>query len=92
MPVKQKKCDHLPAVESLKQPKAYECAECIKDGSRWVHLRTCQACGITLCCDSSPNKHATAHFREQGHPVVISAEPGEQWMWCYEDELFFRYG
>ena len=68
-------------------PKAYECEECVKTGDRWVHLRTCQECGITLCCDSSPNKHASAHARSHpGHHVVRSAEPGENWYWCYEDE------
>ena len=83
-------CDHLNAV-SQPQVGAYECAECVKTGDRWVHLRTCQTCGVTHCCDSSPNKHATKHFHATQHPVVASAEPGEQWMWCYDDEMMVAY-
>lgn len=85
-----KTCEHLRAVTTPKEAKAYECEECVKTGDTWVHLRTCQECGITLCCDSSQNKHATAHFHSHGHPVVQSAEPGENWLYCYEDELFIR--
>ncbi|MBK7873201.1 MAG: UBP-type zinc finger domain-containing protein [Saprospiraceae bacterium] len=84
-------CSHIEALETLKSPVAHQCEECIKTGSSWVHLRTCQECGITLCCDSSPNKHATKHFYRSGHPVVISAEPGERWIWCYEDKSFATY-
>lgn len=91
MAVRTRTCEHLPKVEDLKQSKAYECEECKKTGDSWVHLRTCQTCGVTLCCDSSINKHATKHFRATGHPVIISAEPEEYWMWCYEDELFAKY-
>ncbi|MEM9856114.1 MAG: UBP-type zinc finger domain-containing protein [Bacteroidota bacterium] len=54
-----------------------------KTGDRWVHLRTCQTCGITLCCDSSPNQHASKHASSHAHPVVISAEPNETWAYCY---------
>ncbi len=84
-------CNHIQEIKELKQPVKLVCDECIKTGSRWVHLRTCQTCGATLCCDQSPNKHMTKHFHETGHPVVISAEPGEKWLWCYEDELFVEY-
>ena len=91
MALKSKKCTHIEAISEPLQPKAQVCEECIKTDSRWVHLRTCQTCGVTLCCDSSPNKHATAHFHDTGHPVVASAEPGERWFWCYEDEAFVRY-
>jgi ubiquitin-hydrolase Zn-finger-containing protein len=63
----------------------------VKTGARWVHLRTCQECGTTRCCDSSPNKHASKHAREGGHPVVASAEPGEQWLYCYPDESYAEY-
>ena len=91
MALKQKKCEHIEQVKELVPSKAYVCDECIKTGSQWVHLRTCQTCGTTLCCDSSPNKHATNHFKQTTHPIVISAEPGEKWMWCYEDKLFYRY-
>lgn len=91
MPLRQKRCEHLPNTDNLRIRKDYVCEECIKDNSTWVHLRTCQSCGITLCCDSSPNQHATKHFQNTNHPVVISAEPGEKWMWCYIDKLFYRY-
>ena len=91
MPIRQKSCQHLDVIEDLKTPINYTCEICSKNGDQWIHLRTCQSCGITLCCDSSPNKHMTKHFKETGHPVVISAEPGEKWMWCYEDKLFLKY-
>lgn len=84
-------CKHLSAITKLKQPKAYECEACIKEHGRWVHLRTCQECGVTLCCDSSPARHASKHAHETGHPVVISAEPGERWLWCYADEIMAEY-
>ena len=84
-------CKHLAAIKSLKQPKEYVCEECIKTGDEWMHLRTCQTCGITLCCDSSPNRHASKHAHYTGHPVVISAEPGERWLWCYKDEIMAEY-
>ena len=86
-------CEHLQSFDAkeIKPPKAYECEECIKTGDRWVHLRTCQQCGITLCCDSSPNKHASRHFQERTHPVIISAEPSEYWAWCYIDKKFLKY-
>lgn len=84
-------CEHLEKVKTITQPAQYVCEECIKAGSDWMHLRTCQTCGVTLCCDSSPNKHMTAHYHATNHPVVISAEPGEQWLWCYKDEAFAEY-
>ena len=83
--LKDKNCEHLENFEK-KLPKAYECEECVKAGGRWVHLRACQECGITLCCDSSPNQHASKHAKSHGHPVAISAEPGENWAYCYEHE------
>lgn len=89
--MKTKSCTHLDKIEEIKNATAYECSECIKTGDRWVHLRICQTCGETLCCDSSTNKHATAHAHLTGHAVVSSAEPGEKWLWCYKDELFQRY-
>lgn len=84
-------CSHLGALTEIKQAKAYECEECVKTGDRWVHLRTCQTCGTTLCCDSSPNRHATQHAHATSHPVVASAEPGERWLYCYPDDIFARY-
>jgi len=84
-------CTHLSAIESVKPARQYECEECAKLGDSWVHLRTCQTCGVTLCCDSSPNRHATRHARISGHPVVASAEPGERWLYCYPDGAFTEY-
>lgn len=84
-------CEHIEAVSAVKPAAAYECQECVKIGARWVHLRTCQTCGGTRCCDSSPNKHSSAHARESGHPVIASAEPGERWMYCFPDEVFAEY-
>jgi hypothetical protein len=83
-------CSHLQAIESLRPAKRV-CETCVEIGSRWVHLRTCQTCGITLCCDSSPHQHASHHARAASHPVVASAEPGERWLWCYVDEEFAEY-
>jgi CPA1 family monovalent cation:H+ antiporter len=77
--------DDLPA--TLPEPVPDVCAEC--DGERehvWVHLRRCLTCGHVACCDSSDGKHATAHHRATGHPVMRSVEPGEAWRWCYVDE------
>ena len=84
-------CTHIDAVDRVKPPKAYECEECVKIGAAWVHLRTCQTCGVTLCCDSSPNKHASKHARHVHHPVIASAEPGERWLYCYVDDAFAEY-
>ena len=63
------------------------CEDCVRIGSWWVHLRLCMTCGNVGCCDNSPHKHATAHFRLTGHPIMKSFEPGEEWGWCYVDEL-----
>ncbi|HEX2164189.1 MAG TPA: UBP-type zinc finger domain-containing protein [Thermoanaerobaculia bacterium] len=68
------------------------CEECLAIGSRWVHLRLCLTCGHVGCCDSSPNRHATAHHHATEHPVIRSFEPGEDWAWCYVDQRFFRTG
>jgi hypothetical protein len=84
-------CAHIAAVTELKAPHGRECEECVKIGAVWVHLRTCQTCGVTLCCDSSPNRHASKHARKQHHPVIASAEPGERWLYCFEDEDFVQY-
>ena len=66
------------------------CVDCLKIGGRWVHLRRCVSCGHVGCCDSSPNRHATAHFAETAHPLIQSYEPGEEWFWCYVDEVAFE--
>jgi ubiquitin-hydrolase Zn-finger-containing protein len=84
-------CAHIVAVQSVKHPKRHECEECVKIGSRWLHLRTCQSCGVTLCCDSSPNRHASKHAKSSGHPVIASGEKGEQWLYCYPDDAFAEY-
>lgn len=84
-------CQHLFKWENLIKAKKHECDECVKTGDRWVHLRTCQTCGTTLCCDSSPNKHASKHAKRESHPVAISTEHGEQWAWCYLDEQMVEY-
>jgi hypothetical protein len=84
-------CSHLDDVSAIKHAKARQCEECVKIGARWMHLRTCQTCGVTLCCDSSPNRHASNHARGSGHPVIASAEPGERWMYCYLDDLMADY-
>ena len=84
-------CEHISNLEALLTPKAYECEACVKIGSDWVHLRTCQTCGATLCCDSSPNRHASKHARSTSHPVVASAEPGERWLYCFPDDAFAEY-
>lgn len=82
-----KPCDHAGDVKirNVTRP-APGCEDCMKIGARWVHLRACLTCGHVGCCDSSPNKHATAHFRGTRHPIISSAEPGEAWCWCYLDE------
>ena len=84
-------CAHLAGIVTVKRPKAYECEECVKTGSSWVHLRTCQTCGTTRCCDSSPNRHASQHARSSQHPVAASAEPGERWLYCFPDDAFAEY-
>ena len=84
-------CQHLNGIESIKQPKARQCEDCVTIGAAWVHLRTCQSCGVTLCCDSSPNRHASKHARATNHPVVASAEPGERWLYCFPDDAFVEY-
>jgi len=84
-------CAHLVAVTTVRHAQRWECAECVKIGAQWVHLRTCQECGATLCCDSSLNRHASKHARASEHPVVASAEPGERWLYCYPDDGFAEY-
>jgi hypothetical protein len=84
-------CAHIESIHSVKQPTRHECEECVKIHSHWVHLRTCQTCGVTLCCDSSPNRHASAHARAAHHPVVASAEQGERWLYCFPDDAFAEY-
>ena len=81
-----RRCTHLQTIRAV-TPSAQGCEECLAIGSGWVHLRLCLTCGHVGCCDSSPNRHATKHFHATGHAVVRSLEPGEDWKWCYVDEL-----
>jgi len=84
-------CRHIKDIVAVVRPKAQECDECAKTGSRWVQLRTCQSCGATLCCDSSPNRHASKHARASGHPVIASAQPGDHWLYCFADDAYGEY-
>jgi uncharacterized UBP type Zn finger protein len=78
-------CTHLGEIKDV-APSSRVCDECVAMGSTWVHLRMCLSCGRVGCCDSSPNRHATAHFDDAGHPIMRSVEPGEAWRWCFVDE------
>ncbi|MER6559028.1 UBP-type zinc finger domain-containing protein [Streptomyces sp. NPDC001027] len=78
--------EHLPASTAVTARTPDGCEECLAIGGHWVHLRLCLTCGHVGCCDSSPGKHATAHFSRTGHPVIQSFESGEDWRWCFIDE------
>jgi hypothetical protein len=78
-------CSHVSLIRDV-TPSADGCEDCLRIGSRWVHLRLCLQCGHVGCCDSSPNRHASKHAPAAGHPIVRSFEPGEDWRWCYVDE------
>ena len=83
-------CAHVDQVRYLAPDgEVAGCPQCMAAGDRWVHLRMCQVCGQIGCCDNSPNRHATRHHQETGHVIIRSVEPGEDWSWCYEDEVFF---
>ena len=82
-------CSHLDQVIEV-DPRTDGCEECLAGGGRWVHLRMCMSCGHIGCCDSSPGRHATSHHRQTTHPLVRSFEPGEEWWWCYPDEMAFE--
>ena len=82
-------CGHLDQVRDV-APNSDGCEDCLRIGGRWVHLRMCMTCGHVGCCDNSPGRHATAHFRATTHPVISSYEPGEDWFWCYLDEVAFE--
>ncbi len=84
-------CEHIQAGARVGPPLA-GCASCLESGGTWVHLRQCLTCGRTGCCDQSPNRHATAHHHETGHPVIRSAEPGEGWWWCYVHDILYEPG
>ena len=81
-------CSHLDQIAVTQLPDAIAgCEDCLAIGGTWVHLRMCQMCGHIACCDSSPNRHASAHAGRARHPIARSAEPGETWSWCYDDQL-----
>ena len=79
-------CTHLDEIKNV-EPNTEGCEECLKSGDSWVHLRMCLSCGHVGCCDSSPNRHATKHFKHVKHPLMRSIEPGEEWGWCFVDEV-----
>jgi hypothetical protein len=86
-------CSHIDRITMTDLPDVIEgCQDCLAIGGQWVHLRMCESCGHIGCCDSSPNRHASAHARDAEHPVARSAEPGENWSWCYVDEVAFVVG
>jgi hypothetical protein len=82
-------CTHLDQIISV-IPSADGCEDCLALGRHdWVHLRVCQECGHVGCCDNSPGRHATAHYRRVDHPIIRSYEPGEGWFYCYPDNVMF---
>ena len=82
-------CTHLDQARDV-QPRTHGCEECMKTGDKWVHLRMCLTCGHVACCDSSKNKHARRHYHSTHHPLVQSIEPGEDWAWCYIDQVMLE--
>jgi hypothetical protein len=82
-------CEHVAAIADV-TPSAKGCEDCLKIGASWVHLRLCRNCGHVGCCDSSPNRHATKHFHGVGHPMIQSFETGEDWGYCYVDDMFYE--
>jgi uncharacterized UBP type Zn finger protein len=84
-------CTHTDRIEIVDLPEHIAgCEDCLAVGDRWVHLRMCMTCGYVGCCDSSPNKHASRHARIIGHPIARSLEPGENWLWCFIDEVLME--
>jgi uncharacterized UBP type Zn finger protein len=85
-----KECTHTGQIHEV-SPNTRGCEECLKSGDSWVHLRLCMTCGHVGCCDSSKNKHATKHFHQTRHPIMRSLERGEDWGWCYVDEVELQF-
>ena len=84
-------CTHLDTIKVLQLPDSVAgCEDCLRDGGVWLHLRICLGCGHVGCCDDSPSRHASAHGRASGHPIIRSLEPGEDWSWCFQDEVAMR--
>ena len=85
------RCTHLDSVTVTELPDAADgCVDCLPTGDPWCHLRICLSCGHVGCCDDSPNRHATAHAQDTGHPLIRSIQPGEEWSWCFVDEVAMR--
>ena len=82
-------CSHLDQIQ-LVQPNSDGCQQCIQMGDTWVNLRLCMTCGQVGCCDDSKNKHASKHHAGSGHPIIMSFQPDEEWLWCYVDEVLFN--
>jgi uncharacterized UBP type Zn finger protein len=82
-------CPHLAEIREV-TPSADGCEDCLRIGDQWVHLRLCLTCGHVGCCDDSRNRHAAAHYRSSGHPMIRSFEPDETWLWCFVDQLGFE--
>jgi uncharacterized UBP type Zn finger protein len=82
-------CSHLDMIRDV-TPSAEGCEDCLKIGGTWLHLRICRTCGHVGCCDQSPNRHARKHAEETKHPIVQSIEPGEDWIWCFVDEVYLE--
>jgi uncharacterized UBP type Zn finger protein len=84
-------CTHLDHIEITELPESVDgCADCLATGGVWMHLRICLECGKVGCCDDSPNRHASAHAQSSEHPIIRSIEPGEDWSWCFPDQLGMR--
>jgi hypothetical protein len=84
-------CTHLDHVLITELPESVPgCEDCLATGGEWLHLRICLECGHVGCCDDSPNRHASHHAAADEHPIIRSLEPGEDWSWCYPDELLMR--
>jgi uncharacterized UBP type Zn finger protein len=82
-------CSHLDMIRDV-TPSADGCEDCLKIGGTWLHLRICRTCGHVGCCDQSPNRHARKHAEASGHPIMQSIEPGEDWIWCFVDEVYLE--
>ncbi len=80
-------CTHLDQIRDV-APSSEGCEDCLRIGGRWVELRLCLTCGHVGCCDSSPNRHATAHARASGHPLIRPLGSGPDWIWCYLDQTY----
>jgi uncharacterized UBP type Zn finger protein len=84
-------CAHLDTIVVTELPASTDgCEDCLREGGVWLHLRICLGCGHVGCCDDSPGRHASAHAAVSEHPLIRSLEPGEEWCWCFLDELAMR--